>query len=152
LDVGQLNTADVKMAVPDTGALLCDVFGTLVDWRGSLLEEAAGLDSQAGACIDWAGVVDDWRRAYQPALNRERAGSAWRDLDSLQHETLTEGLRRHGVTLPAEDRETLVRAWRRLRLWSVVRQGLERLRTRFRTATLSNGHVALLVDLFGSPA
>jgi 2-haloacid dehalogenase len=134
--------------VPDTRVLLFDVFGTLVDWHGSLLDEAAGLDSQAGARIDWAGVVDDWRRAYQPALNRARAGSAWRDLDSLQHETLTQVLRRHGVTLPAEDRETMVGAWRRLRPWPDTRSGLERLRSRFRTATLSNGHVALLVDLF----
>jgi 2-haloacid dehalogenase len=134
--------------VPDTRALFFDVFGTLVDWRGSLLDECADLSSRSGVDADWAAVVDDWRRAYQPALDRVRAGSEWRDLDALQHETLVEALDRHGVALQAEDRETLVRAWRRLRPWPDTRAGLERLRSGFHTATLSNGHVALLVDLF----
>ncbi len=134
--------------VPDTRALLFDVFGTLVDWRGSLLDEATRLGSGAAVRADWAAVVDDWRRAYQPALDRVRAGSEWRDLDVLQRETLAAVLRRHDVALPAADREALVRAWRRLVPWPDTRPGLERLRSRFRTATLSNGHVALLVDLF----
>ena len=131
-----------------TRVLLFDVFGTLVDWRGSLLDEAADLGTRAGVRADWAAVVDDWRRAYQPALDRARAEPGWRDLDALQHETLAEVLRHHAVALPAEERVTLVRAWRRLRPWPDTRAGLERLRSGFRTATLSNGHVALLVDLF----
>lgn len=134
--------------MPQTRALLFDVFGTLVDWRGSLLDEAAYVGTAAGVDADWAGVVDDWRRAYQPALDRVRGGAAWRDLDALQRETLAEVLDRHRVALPVEHRETLVQAWRRLRPWPDTRPGLDRLRTRFRTATLSNGHVALLVDLF----
>ncbi len=134
--------------VPDTRALLFDVFGTLVDWRGSLVDKAADLGCRAGVGADWAAVVDDWRRAYQPALDRVRTGSRWRDLDMLQRETLAEVLRRRGVALPAEERETLVLAWRQLRPWPDTRAGLERLRSRYRTATLSNGHVALLVDLF----
>ena len=88
--------------VPDTRALLFDVFGTLVDWRGSLLDESADLGARSGVLTNWAAVVDDWRRAYQPALDRVRAGSGWRDLDALQHETLTEVLRRHGVALPGK--------------------------------------------------
>jgi len=58
-------------------------------------------------------------------------------LDVLQHATLAEVLRRHGVALPAEERETLVRAWRGLRPWPDTRAGLERLRSGFRTGTLS---------------
>ena len=134
--------------MPDTRALLFDVFGTLVDWRGSLLDEAADLAARTGASADWPAVVDDWRRAYQPALRRARGEAQWRDLDALQLEMLAEVLRRHDIALPAEDCETLVLAWRRLRPWPDTRAGLERLRSRFRTATLSNGHVALLVDLF----
>lgn len=131
-----------------THALLFDVFGTLVDWRGSLIGQAIEISSKAGVEADWAAVVDDWRRAYQPALDRARAGSAWRDLDALQAETLADVLDGHGVTLPAEERARLVLAWRRLRPWPDTRPGLERLRAEFRTATLSNAHVALLVDLF----
>ena len=134
--------------MPDTRVLLFDVFGTLVDWRGSLLDEAAEVGARAGVRADWAAVVDDWRREYQPALDRARAGSRWRDLDALQHETLAEVLDRHGASLPAQERESLLLAWRRLRPWPDTRAGLERLRSGFRTATLSNGHVGLLVDLF----
>jgi len=128
--------------------LLFDVFGTLVDWRGSLLDQTADLSPGTGIGVGWAAVVDDWRRAYQPALDRVRAGSEWRDLDALQQETLVEVLDRHGVALSAGERDTLVGAWRRLRPWPDTRAGLERLRSGYRTATLSNGHVALLVDLF----
>ena len=134
--------------MPQTRALLFDVFGTLVDWRGSLLDAAADLGSRTGVDADWAAVVDDWRRAYQPALDGVRGGQEWRDLDVLQRNTLAEVLDRHVVALSAEDRETLVQAWRRLRPWPDTRAGLVRLRSRHRTATLSNGHVALLVDLF----
>ena len=62
--------------------LLFDVFGTLVDWRGSLIELAEAAAAQDGLDADWAGIVDDWRRAYQPALDQIRQGAAWRDLDS----------------------------------------------------------------------
>ncbi|MDP9398575.1 MAG: haloacid dehalogenase type II [Actinomycetota bacterium] len=134
--------------MPETRALLFDVFGTLVDWRASLVDEASAAGSRAGVGADWTAVVDDWRRAYQPALDRVRAGQEWCDLDVLQRETLAEILDRHGVALPAEEQETLVRGWRRLRPWPDTRGGLERLRARFCTATLSNGHMALLVDLF----
>ena len=133
--------------VPGVQALLFDVFGTLVDWRTSMVEEAVQVGRRAGVPGDWATVVDDWRRAYRPSLDRARALSSWRDLDTLQRESLVEVLDRHGLTLGDADREVLVQAWRRLRPWPDTRAGLDRLRSRFVTATLSNGHVALLVDL-----
>jgi 2-haloacid dehalogenase len=127
--------------------LLFDVFGTLVDWRSSMIELAAAAAGRAGSRADWAGIVDDWRRAYQPALDRVRQGAAWRDLDSLQRETLSSVLAERGVSLPATARESLVRGWRQLRAWPDSREGLDRLRRTHVTATLSNGHVALLADL-----
>lgn len=127
--------------------LLFDVFGTLVDWRSSLIEVAMATGARAGVDADWAALTDDWRRAYQPAMDRVRDGEPWRDLDSLQRETLTDVLGRHQVSLPADSREALVQGWRQLRPWPDTRTGLERLRRRFLTSTLSNGHVALLADL-----
>jgi 2-haloacid dehalogenase len=127
--------------------LLFDVFGTLVDWRSSLIELAETTTARDGPQADWAGVVDDWRRAYQPALDRVRQGAAWRDLDSLQRETLGQVLAGHGISLPAPAAETLVRGWRQLRPWPDSRAGLDRLRRTHLTATLSNGHLALLADL-----
>jgi 2-haloacid dehalogenase len=134
--------------MPETRALLFDVFGTLVDWRTSLVDEATAVGGRTGVEADWAALVDDWRRAYRPTLDRVRGEGRWRDLDVVQRATLTDVLDRRGVTLPTEERETLVLAWRRLRPWPDTRTGLHRLRSGFRTATLSNGHVALLVDLF----
>lgn len=128
-------------------ALLFDVFGTLVDWRTGVLEAAEQSGLRAGAAGDWPAVVDDWRRAYRPALDRARAVSGWRDLDVLQAETLTEVLDSHGVVLPAHEQQALVLSWRRLPPWPDSRAGLDRLRADHVTATLSNGHVALLVDL-----
>ena len=127
--------------------LLFDVFGTLVDWRSSLIGIAETAAGPGGPEADWAGVVDDWRRAYQPALDRVRQGAGWRDLDSLQHETLRDVLGRRGIVLSDTGTETLVRGWRRLRAWPDSREGLDRLRRKHVTATLSNGHVALLADL-----
>ena len=127
--------------------LLFDVFGTLVDWRSSMIELAATAAGRAGPRADWVGIIDDWRRAYQPALDRVRQGAAWRDLDSLQRETLSRVLAERGVSLPATARESLVRGWRQLRAWPDSREGLDRLRRTYVTATLSNGHVALLADL-----
>jgi 2-haloacid dehalogenase len=123
--------------------LLFDIFGTVVDWRSSLID----IGEATGAQGDWPAIVDDWRRAYQPALETVRQDSAWRDLDAVQRDTLDECLERHATPLPGEQRETLVRGWRQLRPWPDSRDGLERLRGGYITATLSNGHVALLADL-----
>jgi 2-haloacid dehalogenase len=127
--------------------LLFDVFGTLVDWRSSLIGIAETTADRAGLRADWAAVVDDWRRAYQPALDRARQDASWRDLDAVQRETLAGVLARRGIPLPAAGRESLVLGWRQLRPWPDSREGLDRLRRRHITATLSNGHLALLADL-----
>jgi 2-haloacid dehalogenase len=127
--------------------LLFDTFGTLVDWRTSLIELAEATALRAGVQADWAAVIDDWRRAYQPAMDRIRHGGDWRDLDSLQRETLTDVLARQHVALSADDRELLVQGWRQLRPWPDSKAGLDRLRRKYVTATLSNGQLALLADL-----
>ena len=127
--------------------LLFDVFGTLVDWRGSLIELGRQAGQRAGVDADWPAIVDDWRRAYQPAMDRVRRGGQWRDLDSLQRETLADVLARHGTDLGPADREALVLGWRQLRPWPDSWDGLARLRRGHITATLSNGHLALLADL-----
>jgi 2-haloacid dehalogenase len=127
--------------------LLFDVFGTLVDWRSSLIEAAEATAAREGVSADWAGAVDDWRRAYQPALDRARGESTWRDLDEIQRQTLAAVLSSRGIRLSGPGQEALVRGWRQLRPWPDTRDGLDRLRRTHVTATLSNGHLALLADL-----
>jgi 2-haloacid dehalogenase len=128
-------------------ALLFDVFGTLVDWRSGLLAACADVEARTGVAADWPAVVDDWRRAYRPALDRVRASGVWRDLDDVQCGTLADVLTAHDVELPADERRRLVDAWHRLPPWPDTPTGLARLRAGFVLGTLSNGHVALLVEL-----
>ena len=127
--------------------LLFDVFGTVVDWRSSLIDIAETTGAGEGVQADWTPVVDDWRRAYQPALDQARTVATWRDLDALQRETLASVLARHGIALSTTGQQALVRGWRQLRPWPDSRAGLDQLRRRHITATLSNGHLALLADL-----
>jgi 2-haloacid dehalogenase len=127
--------------------LLFDVFGTLVDSRSILIELAEATAVRAGLQADWAAIVDDWRRAYQPPLDRVRQGATRRDLDSLQRETLNDVLAQRNMGLSASGRESLVRGWRQLQPWPDSREGLDRLRRKYVTATPSNGHLALLADL-----
>jgi 2-haloacid dehalogenase len=80
-------------------------------------------------------------------LEVNRGQRPWGDFDDLHMATLDDVLRERGLDLDPERRQQLVKAWHRLEPWPDVREGLDLLRGRFVTATLSNGHVALLVDL-----
>jgi 2-haloacid dehalogenase len=130
-------------------ALLFDVFGTLVDWRTSITRALRAFGSDRAIECDWEGLVDAWRAAYAPSMERVRRGeSQWRNLDALHGASFDEIAVRFGLPeLGARDRAWIVRRWHELDPWPDVRSGLVRLRSRYITGTLSNGNVALLVDL-----
>src|SRR3954471_9321071 len=130
-------------------ALLFDVFGTLVDWRSTVLRELQAVGAERRVQADWAVIADGWRARYLPALEAVNAGERpWATLDALHGATLGGVLAEHAVEgLSDADRKRLVAAWHRLDAWPDVRPGLHLLRGRFVLATLSNAHVALLVDL-----
>ncbi len=133
----------------DVKALLFDVFGTVVDWRSSLTDEFSVWGSERGLVVDWAGLVDAWRGAYAPSMDRVRRGEqAWTNLDALHAQSL-EGLApRFGLAgLSAGDKAWMVRGWHRLRPWPDSVAGLMRLKTRYILSPLSNGNVALLVNM-----
>ena len=125
-------------------ALVFDVFGTLVDWRSGL--------AQAFRASEVPGDPDDlavaWRDRYRPILSEVNEGSRpWGNFDELHLVTLGDVLAEQGVELPVDERRRLVGAWHRLEPWPDVRAGLDALRRRHVVASLSNGHVALLVDV-----
>ena len=125
-------------------ALVFDVFGTLVDWRTGIAEafRASGLPG------DPEEFADDWRGRLVPILGGVNDGSRpWGDFDELHHVTLDDLLTERNTDLSAERRASLVAAWHRLDPWPDVREGLQMLRAKCVVATLSNGHIALLVDL-----
>jgi 2-haloacid dehalogenase len=128
----------------DIRALTFDVFGTVVDWYGSIAAEVARLR----LATDGGRFALDWRAGYQPAMQQVRSGALpWTNLDGLHRGILERVLAAHGIALPEAEAAALNRIWHRLDPWPDCAEGLQRLKRRHVTATLSNGHVALLVAL-----
>jgi 2-haloacid dehalogenase len=125
-------------------ALVFDVFGTLVDWRSGIAEAFR----ESGLRGDAEQLADAWRARYVPILAEVNDGARpWANFDDLHLATLDDLLAEHGWELALQERRRLVGAWHRLDPWPDVRTGLEALRRQRVAAALSNGHVALLVDL-----
>ncbi len=133
----------------DVRAILFDVFGTVVDWRGSLIEELGAWGAERGLAVDWPGLVDAWRGAYAPSMDRVRRGELpWTNLDALHRASLAELAPRYGlVGQTPEAMEWISLGWHRLRPWPDSVPGLVRLRRRYILSPLSNGNVALLVNM-----
>jgi len=125
--------------------LAFDVFGTVVDWHGSIAREvdATGL----GVGGDEFALA--WRAGYQPAMQRVRSGElGWTRIDDLHRIILDELLQRFGVAALDEERKRhLNRVWHRLDPWPDAVAGLTRLKSRFMICTLSNGNIGLLADM-----
>ncbi len=130
-------------------ALVFDVFGTVVDWRGSIIRECRALGLRRRLATDWAAFADAWRAGYKPAMARVRSGELpWMAIDQLHRMILDELLVRFGIEgLPEDEVDHLNRAWHRLDPWPDARRGLALLKRRRVIATLSNGNMALLVNM-----
>ena len=141
-------------APPDVRVLAFDVFGTVVDWRGGIIAELTAIAGERELDVDAGAVADAWRRRYQPFLDRVRRGEqAWQVLDDLHRAALEEVIIEFSLqALTAKDRQRLVLTWHRLPPWPDAIPGLTRLRADHILTTLSNGGMALLVDLVRSAA
>ena len=130
-------------------ALVFDVFGTVVDWRGSIIRELTAFAKGRGLDADWARFADDWRALYQPSMEEVRSGRrAWMILDDLHRESLLTLLDRHGIKgLGRHEIEHLNTTWYRLEPWPDVVEGLHRLKQRYIISTLSNGNTGLLTRM-----
>lgn len=130
-------------------ALFFDVFGTVVDWRTSIIRELTSFGQAKGIDADWTRFADDWRGLYQPAMEEVRSGRRdWMILDELHRESLVKLLDQFGITdMSDEEVDYLNRAWHRLDPWPDCVEGLTRLKTKFILSTLSNGNTALLVNM-----
>ena len=134
-------------------ALVFDVFGTVVDWREGIARDAAPFLAKHGATgVDPRAFADAWRKRYQPAMEECRAGRRpFTRLDVLHRENLELVLRDVAGLDPKRIGETelddLNRAWHRLDPWPEAVAGLTRLRRRYILAPLSNGNVALLLNM-----
>ncbi len=137
------------MPLGSVKALFFDVFGTVVDWRSSIITELEEFGRNKGFEADWSAFTDDWRDLYQPSMDAVRRGDRqWRPLDTLHRESLMKLISRHNITgLNEKEIDHLNKAWHRLAPWPDSVEGLTRLRTKYILATLSNGNIALLVNM-----
>jgi 2-haloacid dehalogenase len=130
-------------------ALVFDVFGTVVDWRGSIIAEGESYWRAKGLDIDWAAFADSWRAGYGPAMNKVRSGDLpWTNLDALHRMQLDALLPKFGVHgLSDADTRHLNKIWHRLKPWPDSAPGLMRLKSRYVISPLSNGNLALLTNM-----
>lgn len=130
-------------------AIVFDTFGTIVDWRGSLVAALQSFGTERGLEAPWERVADRWRAAYVPNMDRVRRGAlAWTILDELHHAALVELLPEFGIaSLPESDLRFLASCWHRLSPWPDAVEGLRRLKTKYIIGPLSNANLSLLVDL-----
>lgn len=137
------------METTDIRALFFDVFGTVVDWRSGVAREAEAALAPKGQKLDWLAFADAWRDLYQPAMEEIRDGKqAFGRLDELHRRNLRQVLDRFAVKgLSEAEIDQLNRAWHKLDPWPDVVPGLTRLRRKFILATMSNGNIALMVNM-----
>lgn len=129
--------------------LAFDVFGTVVDWRSSVIAEGAQLGKAKGLNLDWAAFADSWRAIYRPYMDKVQNGELpWTRLDDLHRMMLTETLKKFGIqNLDDEETGHLNRVWHRLKPWPDSVSGLQRMKSRFVIAPLSNGNISLLTHM-----
>ena len=138
-----------SITLGDVRALTFDVFGTVVDYRSTIIDEGRAIEARTGVRLDWAELADRWRGRYAPSMARVMRGEQpWTVLDDLHRAALDEVLAElGGDRLTAADRADFNLVWHRLRPWPDSVPGLTALRGRYILSTLSNGNVALLVDM-----
>jgi 2-haloacid dehalogenase len=134
---------------PDVKALGFDVFGTVVDWRTSITREGEAFGREHKVNVDWLKFAVAWRDLYQPMMNKVRQGEiGWTKLDDLHRMALDRLIEEFKITgLAEKDIDHLNRAWHRLDPWPDSVPGLTRLKTKYVLTPLSNGNVALMVNM-----
>ena len=125
--------------------LAFDIFGTVVDWYGSIRREVEAMELG----VDGGAFALAWRAGYQPAMRRVASGElGWTLIDDLHRLILDQILVDFGVThLTETQKRHLNKAWHRLDPWSDVVEGLTRLKQRHTICTLSNGNIGLLTNM-----
>jgi 2-haloacid dehalogenase len=149
----ELNSAlrgqDVMQGSTTVKALVFDTFGTIVDWRSSVIAEGVAWGKAKGLHINWADFADRWRLGYVPAMDKVRKGEIpWTRLDDLHRMILEDLLKEFKIKdLSEEEIVSWSYVWRRLKPWPDSVEGLTRLKKRYVIAPLSNGNIALMANL-----
>lgn len=137
-----MNTSHVQ-------ALVFDTYGTVVDWRGSMIAEGAALNAEKGLNVDWTAFADEWKSHYRPAMDDVNAGRRpWTKVETIYREKLADMLTAHGLDgLSEAEINHLNRVWSRSLPWPDSRPGLVRLKSKYILSTLSNGDFLWLAEM-----
>ena len=130
-------------------ALTFDTYGTVVDWRTSVLAELRSLADQKAPALDCVKFLDEWKAAYRPSMDRVNRGEIpWTTVDTIYRTRLEELLVSHGISrLTTDEIEGLARVWWRLRPWPDSIAGIQRLKRRYIVTPLSNASFIGMVEL-----
>jgi 2-haloacid dehalogenase len=144
-----MDTQGAKGELANVKACVFDVFGTVVDWRSSVIAEATSWGKAKGLNINWVEFTDHWRLGYRPAMDKVRKGEIpWTKLDDLNRMILEDLLKQYKIEgLSEEEKTDWAHVWRRLKPWPDSVEGLTRLKKKLIVAPLSNGNVALMTNL-----
>ncbi len=125
--------------------LAFDIFGTVVDWYGSIAREVNAM----GLGVDGGEFALAWRAGYQPAMRRVMSGElGWTLIDDLHRMILDELLARLSITRLSEPQKRhLNKVWHRLDAWPDSVAGLTRLKMKYTICSLSNGNLGLLTNM-----
>ena len=130
---------------PKIKVLAFDIFGTVVDWHSSIVQEVERLALN----IDANQFTLDWRAGYRPAMDQVLSGQQpWTSIDDIHHLILDELLVKYQIfTLSEAQKNDLNFIWHRLNPWPDTVAALNQLKQDYIICTLSNGNIRLLVDL-----
>jgi 2-haloacid dehalogenase len=136
--------------ISEVKALVFDVFGTVVDWRSSLIADFTAWGKKRGIDADWTALVDGWRAVYAASMDevRKHPERGYVILDRLHRHSLEKLVEQLSISgLSDADLNYLTMGWHRLHAWPDSVAGLTRLKTKYIIGTLSNGNVALLTEM-----
>ncbi len=130
-------------------AIIFDVFGTVVDWRGTIIKEIAAIGTKLGVSRNWGDFADRWRQGYHDGTQSFRDNKRdWLKADTMHWERLELLKSEFGLDpLSRDELAHLNKVWHRLTPWPDSVEGLTRLKKKFIIGTLSNGDNGLLVHM-----
>jgi 2-haloacid dehalogenase len=131
-------------------AIIFDVFGTVVEWRSSIIAEATAWGKAKGIQnVDWTKFAVEWRQGQGREMSRVRRGELpWTKLDDLHRMVLDGLLTKFNITgLTEEEKVHWNHVWHRLKPWPESIPGLIRLKKKYTIAPLSNGNFAMLTNM-----
>ena len=138
----------VKHGLKNVKALVFDTWGTVVDWRSSILDELRDLGLRKALKVDWEQFLADWYAAYKPGKEGVNRGGPWQPVSTIYRRALDRLLAAYGIkSLKEPEIDHLNRAWTRTRPWPDSATGLARLKRRYVLSTLSNGDFSWLIDI-----